>query len=463
MSSTTSFLSLLLPLNGEYVDTWDEPMNDNLTKIDNWAQDINDEIVTARFGESSLAEFLAIAHNADGSLIPTPEVLNSRSSTLLYGDESQTGVNFDLATRLGQGDKEVFYAREGSPDLRSNLARRLSKISKVLEGSEDANGYPTWMGFTGINVNLDGATQNILFLISGKVARIRKLEQISISGGAGVKQLYAQFNETGLIRVDGDSTTAPPATANGTCSSDGAKVRLFSDLTVDFTTKDVKVGDILEILGNGLNAGLYQIAQVAPGGNVNQLKILGVFPGGSLSSLNYNIYDPYAVTLGFDAVQTPADGKFYIGEADFDGTSVTAVRAIHSGDMFVGEWRSVDLTSATSFTEVWAHNLFDDALDIEVQVSLNNDGTSPIEIMSFGNMINTLVLNNSLGISTGDQSLTGTIALGGVIQDGKSVKMNFTNKQVTVSNSTASLLFKDFSGSNHQTGYIRVVVKKLRK
>lgn len=462
MSQTTSFLSLLLPLNGEYVDTWDEPMNANLTKIDEWAQDIGQEIADARFGEVSLKAFLETSHNADGSLIPTTEVLNSRSS-FLYGDESPSAVNFDLAARLFQSDKDVFYAREGASDLRSSLATRLSKASKVLEGSQDANGYPTWLGYTGVNVNLDGATQNILLLISGKVGRIRKLEIVPVSGAVGTKYLYAQFNPTGLIRVDGDSTTAPPVSPNGTCSTDGLKVRLFVDTTVDFTTQDVKAGDVLEILGNGPNAGMYQIAEVAPGGNNNSLKIYGVFPGGALTALNYTISDAFAVTLGYDIAPTPAEGKFYIGEADFDGSSVTAVRAIMFGDMFVSEWRSVDVSGSPTFTEIWNHTLFDDALDIEIQVSQNNDGTTPIEILSKSSMINTLTLNNGLTISAGDQTLGGSITLAGTVQDGRSVKMNFTKTQVTVSNVTASLFYKDFSGASQTGGFVRVVVKKLRK
>jgi hypothetical protein len=310
MSSTTTFLGLLLPLNGEYVDTWDGPLNENLTKIDSWASGISQEIIDARFGETSLKLFLQKSHNADGSLKPTEEVLNSRSS-LLYGDESPTGVNFDLATRLFQSDKEVFYAREGSSDLRQARSVRSSKASKVLEGTKDANGFATWLGSTGTNVNLDGVTQNILFLISGKVSRVRKLEQIAISGAVGTKHLYAQFNAEGIIRVDGDSTTAPPVSANGTCGTDGLKVRLFVDSSVDFTTQDVKPGDLLEILGNGLNAGLYQIHSVAPGGNNNALRIMGVFPGGALASLNYTIRDPFAVTLGFDDSLTPADTFMY--------------------------------------------------------------------------------------------------------------------------------------------------------
>ena len=462
MSLTTTFLSLVLPQNGEYVDTWDDPLNANLQKIDLWAFGVNQEIVDARFGESSLKNFLLQSFNNDGTLKPTEEVLNSRSS-LLYGDQSPAGVDFDLATRLFQSDKEVFYAREGSSDLRQALAVRSSKASKVLEGSKDSNGLPVWMGSTGTNINLDGATQNILFLISGKVGRVRKLEQIPVSGSVGTKQVYAQFNPEGLVRVNGDTNNPPPTTASGSTGSDGAKVTIFSDLTVDFTTKDVKPGDILEIIGNGANAGLYQIGVVAPGGNVNQLKILGVFPGGSSASLNYTVRDPFAVTLGVDDTLTPADGKFYIGEADYDGTGITAVRAIHFDDFFIGDWRSVDVSTAPTFTEVWNHKLFDDALDIEIQVSQANDGSAPIEILSNSGIFSSLGITNTLALTAGDQTLSGGVNLTGSLINTRSAKMQFTKTQVTVQNFTANLFYKDYSSTDRQSGYVRVVVKKLRK
>jgi hypothetical protein len=474
MSTTTSLLSLELPGNGEYVDTWDAPINDNFLKIDAWAEGIQAEIQNARFGQTTLANFLAISINSNGSLKPTPEVLKSRSS-FTYGDETPSAVDFDLASRLYQGDREVFDAREGYSDLRTLNSVRSFKANMVLDGAKDVNGYPSWMGFTGINVQIDGSIDNLILSIGGYLGRVRKLEQITISGGLGTKYLYAQYNPTGLVRIDGDSSVAPPASANGTIGSDGFKVRIFEDSSIDFTTQDIKVGDVLEILGTGANAGFYQVAVIAPGGNVNRIQIKGVFPAGAQASLNYNIYDPMAVSLGFDSVKTPSPNKIYIGEADWDGTAVTAARALHFEDYFIGEWRSVDLIGSPTFTEIWNHKLFDDAVDVQVQVSQANDGTAPVESLSLAGLNNTLAISstlaiaNTLALSAGDQTLSGSVALSGSVSlngsalMARSARARWTNSQVTVSNVTNNLFYKDFGGVDRQQGFVRVIVKKLRK
>jgi hypothetical protein len=115
MATKTDFLQLTLPLNNEYQNTWDQPMNDNLQKVDDFAKAMNEEIISARHGKTDLAAFLDVAHNSDGSLKPTDEVVAARNS-FAYGDEDALG-DFDLGRRLDRGDTEVFDAREGAPLL----------------------------------------------------------------------------------------------------------------------------------------------------------------------------------------------------------------------------------------------------------------------------------------------------------------------------------------------------------
>lgn len=462
MANTSDFFKFTLPENGEYVDTWDQELNKNLSLIDSWAAAVDEEIKDARFGSPDLKTFLQQAHNTDGSLKATPEVVRSRSSHV-YGDETQAGADFELANRLFQSDKEVYQAREGFSDLRSALARRSGKANMVLEGAMDLNGYPTWLGQTGINIQIDGSITPLIFSINGLLGRCRKLEQISISGTAGTKYLYAQFNTQGIVRIDGDSSTPGPATANGKIGSDGFKIRIFEDTTIDFTQQDVKLGDELEILGTGDNIGTYLIAEVAPGGNVNRLKIKGVFPANAQASLDYVIRDPMAVTLGFDSVKTPSATKLYIGEAAWDGSAVTSSTPLHFKDYFIGDWRAVNLASASSFTEVWNHRLMDDALQVTVQVSQTNDGTGAVEELSLTKLASTLALANTLALSNGDQTLSGALVLNGLVTLTSSAKAVWTTKQVTISNATANQFYTDFSGVARQGGYIRVVVKKLRK
>lgn len=476
MATQTPFLKLIKPLNNEYIDTWDQPNNANWEAIDTWSAGISSEITAARFGKPNLAAFLAVSINNDGTLKPTPEVANARNS-FLYGDETPATDSFTLSQRLNKGDTEFHQAMEGYPTLRTKLAETSILKSAVISGSKDVNGYPTWMGFTGAVVNIDGVLNEILLNIDGFHARIRTLKQVDLTGEAsGNKYIFATYNPDGTIIVDGDSTVAPPASANGICGSDGSKIRIFQDSTVDFTAAGVKVGDILEIIGTNANVGKYLIKEVAPLANVNQIKIYGIFPGGALAGINYTVSNPWDPTLDFDTVKAVTPGKLYLGTAVFDGLSVTSFLPLHFKDYFVGEWRPIDVGASPTFEEIWNHNLFSDVLEVEVQVSQNNTGVGPIEMLS------TAIIGHNLGISvnstlaftqgtfnpgTGDathgvDALTGgvTASLTGDTYTTRSALVKWDNNKVYVKNPISSRFYTDYSSVTRSTGYIRVIVKK---
>jgi len=480
MATQTNFLKSTLPLNNEYQDTWDSPNNANFEAIDTWAKAVNDEIEAARFNKASLEEFLAVGHDDDGNLKPTSEVIAARNS-FLYGDETDeaTPVDFNLSSRLLQGDKEVHRAREGLPSLRDSLALKSYLQSAILGGTKDSNGFPTWLGRTGANAQIDGSATELKILIDGKLCRIRTLESISLSGqSAGTYQLYAQYEEDGVIVVDGDATSSPPAVAQGQISNDDDdKQTIFSDATVDFTAENVKVGDILDIINDPQgNTGSYQIKEIAPGGEVNQIKILGIFPGNAAASINYVIRNPWMVTLGFDATKTPEEGKLYLGEADFDGASVVAVRALHFKDVYVGDWRAIDISTVPTFEQIWDHNLFSEALEVKIQVCSANDGSQPIEEVSVGTISNTQGVNLTNGIShspdvfnpgttdasfvQGAFSSTLSAALTGDVTPDSAIKMKYSTTRVWVKNAVSGVFYKDYSGAAKTSGYIRVIVTK---
>lgn len=473
MATKTNFLQLTLPLNSEYQDTWDEPNNGNFEILDAWAEGIDTELVDARFTKTSLKEFLEVGHNTDGTLKATPEVITARDS-FSYGELDS------LSERLNLGDKEVFKAREALDSLRANLALHTYMQNAVLSGTKNVNGYPTWLGFTGANAQIDGSVTELLMLIDGKKGRTRVIETVTISGAAGTKYLYATYNEDGVDRIDGDSSTPPPAVAAGTIGTDSFDdtLSIFEDLTVDFTTKDVEPGDILTVLGTGGNAGQYLVLTVAPNANVNQLKIKGIFPGVAQASIDYLVADPLAVSYGFDLVKAPATGKFYLGEVDFDGAAITAVRAIVFNDVFVGEWRPVDVVGTPIYTETWNHNMFSDKLEVMVQASSANDGSQPITNLDVGSLSSTLSLafSNTLLFSAGGPfdpgtsdasytpapSLSGTVSssLGGTVYLDNAVRMEYTTTQISVKNPLAGKFYKNFSGVDQTVGYVRVIVRR---
>lgn len=464
MATKTTFLKLTKPLNNEYQDTWDQPVNNNIDLIDSWAEGIDQELSDARSPKSSLREFLEVSLETDGSLKPAPEVVLARNS-FCYGDETDDQEDFDLNGRVSASEKEIFDAREGHASIRLALATKNFSKNEVISGLKNTNGYPTWMGYTGVNVQVDGSGETLWVSIGGKLAHVRNLKQITISGATGVKYLYADINPDGEIIVNGDP--ALPALGQGTVGSDGTKVRVFDDQTQDFTTQNIRVGDVLELLGTSLNAGRYVIAEIAPGGDTHKLKIKGIFPGGATTALKYYIKDMVGVTLGFTDDNTAVDGRFFIGEADWDGT-IMAIRPIHFDDTFISEWRSVDVTTNPTFTEVWNHNLFDDALDVRVQVSSSNNGTTPIEELSTSNIGSDLAVTraNTLALSpTTPQAITGdvTVTLSGGAYPARSVAVKWTRYTATIKNLRNNLFYKDYDGASKTTGYVRVVISKMRK
>lgn len=488
MATTTTYLSLILPGLGEYVDTWYIPVNENMEKIDAWTSAFGQEVVNARGSTASLAAFLTVAHNADGSLKPTASEAEA-SSSQIYGYLNPDTTDFSLNDRIEAGDWETFSGREGQASLRAAAALRASLPTQVVTGSKDGNGYPAWMGFTANKVQVDGSSELLLFMIDGYLARMRTLKEITLSGGAGTKYPYASFEADGLVTVDGDLS---PSSGNGTVSTnvDGYAV-YFNDATKDFTAEDVQPGDILELI-DSTSIGTYVVKTVAPGAITSRLEIVGLFPTSGISGINYQISDPLAVTLGFDTTETPATGKIYLGEADYDGVAVTAVRPRHFKDVFVGEWRAVDVSSTPTFEEIFLHKLGSDQLDFSVQVSQANDGSSPVEELDLATLTSTLgvSLNNTLGVSitnglsftpgtfnpgTTDASyipgsLTGTItgsltgslsaSLTGDIEMDRAVRVKWDKNRIYVKNVVGNVFYTDYDGTAQQTGFIRVVVRK---
>lgn len=452
MGIKTIFLKLALLGTGEQRDTWGEVLNDNFERIDDKTLALNDEITAARFNALSLPAFLSVGHESNGSIKPIAEVTNARNS-VLHGSKDS------LVKRLDAGDIAFFRAMEGHASLRSSIARSSYMQGSILDGARDANGYPTWLGFTGANVQVDGGVTNILMLINGQKARIRTLKQITLSGTAGLKHLYAQFNNEGLDVV---------TSVNGTTGTN-----TFVDTSVNFVTQNVKQYDVLTIL-SGINAGSYLISTVV---NPTQVQIFGVFPS-PLSGMNYTIKDPLEVTLGYDNnTQSPAVGKLYIGEADFDSSAVTAVRALHFEDVFVGAWQAVNVVITPQFNLTWNHNLLSNNLEVIVQAAAGTGVNDPVTPMDIGSLTNTTVLNFSdttsfqpgtfnPGTSNATYfpvpSFTGLITSslsGSVILD-NAVRVQFTRTQVQVKNPLAGTFFKDFSGAALTSGFVRVIVRR---
>lgn len=492
MADTTTNIGLTLPGFGEFDDSWWEPLNENFTKIDTEIGALKDEIVDARHSEASLKDFLDVGHNSDGTLKPTEEVIDGRN-TFLYGHrDPDSGDEFTLKSQADNSGRELWRAREASLSLVDSLAFREYAASKrVISGSADGNGQPTWMGSTGANINIDGGTTPLFMMIDGYVHRIRTLKQLLLSGASGTKYIYAERQVDGVVTVDGDSTTPPPVSPGGTTAADGlAEMTIFADTTKDFTTEDVKIGDYLTLI-DGQDAGTYLILEIAPGGVVSKLKIVGKFPVGGQSNINYTISDRQCPVLGFATAETVTAGRLYIGEADFDGVSITAYRPRNFGDSYISPWQSIDVSAPALLSEIiLPHLLGSDKLDISIQVSQADDGSQPVEELSVGQVGNgTLTFTPSNGslavdigtlvtaavqLSAGDQTvtqqpalsgapgLTGTVggALSGTISATRSLAMKWDRNRVYIKGLLSGVFYTDYGGVVRQTGKLRVIARR---
>lgn len=465
MANNTSKLNLTLPGFGEFTDSWDVHMNENFSKIDAWAFDISKEIQEARFTKSSLKSFLEKAHNTDGTLQPTAEVVAARDS-FFYGPDQETDLNMELGVLAKVRDVDLWKACANSSDLRDALAYRSSFRNLLLAGMKDSNGYPTWCGFTGNTVHIDGSVSPLMMMIDGKISRVRTLENEIISDGtAGTKYIYATFQSDGISFL---------SNALNTTSSVGADKRTHAESGKNYVAAGVKVGDILRYK-DGANKGDYIISEVAPGGLANQLKIKSYFKesiGGT-----YDIIDPLGVTIRYGIDETPAAGRIYIAEADFSGSAVTAVRPRNFGSEFVGEWRQVNVTSVSTFLQEWNHNFGTDKVSIEVQASKADDGSEPVEQLFNVRLANSLSLsapvlsgspaltgtatggNGTLAATTGTLAVAAPTITGGAVLE-NAVLVRHTRNKVSVKNAVPSSFFRDFDGVNCQSGYIRVIITK---
>lgn len=526
MANKTPFLDLIQPGYMEYKETWWEPLNQNFDTLDTWAESTDQEIKDARFSAVSLSAFLAVSHETSGQLKATPEVIRARNSAV-YGFQTSDVVpaNFTLGQRIDQVDWEVWAGREGAADLKALSAFRAPNPKHQIIVGAESSGYPDWLSSTLSTLKVYGKTAPLWFAIGGKLGRVRSDVDVAVTGVARTVYLYAQYlppGDAGKIVVDG--VILPLGTAGfGATSGDlsGNQV-YFTDLSGsrDFwpmkNDNTLSAGDVLE-LTDSTEIGKYLIKSIDESivvpGTSNQVTIVGTFPNGGRSGINYTITDPLAVTLGTMDSDSPTDDIIVIAEADFTGSGFSALRPRHFRDTFVGEWRQVSVTAGAGIPNLgtvvpgvyetkYDHHLGSDLLDITVQVSQSNTGSAPVEEMSLATLdastlavtindgkslvkTSTLVFSPAThapdvlapntpqvytqgGFSGG--SLAGTIdyALAGSITGSKSgdvymersVKAKWDKNSIWIKNAVTDRFYKDYDGTLRTAGYIRVIVRK---
>jgi hypothetical protein len=475
MAGKTNYLSLILPANNEYSDTWDVPMNKNFVTIDEEFELIGNELQAARFTKTSLAEFLAVGHLSNGELKPSPEVDAARNSPV-YGDDDGTGTDNVLKTRLDQGDREIWDARENMTSLQAALARRARDFDypdTVYKGAQTAENQPNFLTASGSEFQLNGNPTPVEFNIDGYYYRINSDETVNVTGGDGIRYLYAQKPASPIVLVDGSTGNNGITTIN---AGNSDKVQVFKDSTKDFVALGLQPGVVIEVL-NTDNAGQYIVEEVGFDGNNDELKIIGIFVN-VIGSINYNILDPIKPEFGVDTTYAEVDGKCYIGEANYVSGALIGgtVISYNFKRKYESQFEAIDVSSSPTFEEIYNHNLGALPKKVWVYASQASDGSLPIEPLSFA------IVNNDLGVSvnntiaytpgvfdpgTGDStytdgSLGGTVtaSITGSVYNLKSVIVKVTKTQIFVKNPTANHFYRDYDGTDQDTGYLKVVCEK---
>jgi len=355
MADQTAYLNLTLMGFNEYADAWGYSINNNWEAVDLWSSRVEGELLDARLSKPTLKELLEVGHNSDGTLKATGEVVEARSSRYL-------GRKDLLSDRISLTEAELWRSFAGQGDLASGLAMTGGKKSLFLSSLP-----ASWITATGETVSFNPGVAPIWLLIEGKPYRIRTIQTHELTGGSGARYLYVEKPANPVVKETG---------VTGVISSDPDLGAVnFTQLNATFTT-NVKVGDILNIYGqegdNAVVNGDY-VVEVVTAGN---LKIAGKFPVASLSTVQWKVIDPYAVTVGADTALVDVSGKFYVGTCTYnESNAVTSISYCQAGDTYVSEWETVSASGHAFFGSghQFNHNLMTDELDISFQVK---NGTS---------------------------------------------------------------------------------------
>jgi len=505
VANRTPYLGLILPINGEYTNTWDVPVNGNFSKIDTAIEGVTTEVQASRFQLASLPAFLSVSIEADGTLKPTAEVEESRNSKV-YGQFDSAGNSYTLGDRIELGDIEVFYARSGALDLLSALSfigRGNTVPDSVVSGAIDASGNPSFLGSASNKFKLEASTNSpIIFNISGKRMSLTQDLDVNSTGVSGLQILIAEAPDVPVLPTGWPtlvpSTIVVPVTAGGSAVADpdsGSRVRKFTS-TIDLNLYNVRRGMILTInTTNSPNNGSYIIDQVGltSGGITDNfsLTIIGVFDS-SGTALDFTITDPTQPKFSVVAsTATLTAGQCRVGEAMADAAaSLSSVLAYAFNHRYESTFKG--MVSAGSIVTVdYQHNLGFIPTSIQILVSSGVDGTPWVEPLTVAESTHNFAssVTSSLILSPGTwsqgtwipaatpgvatpsysplpdysplPSLSGSVTGGpltGSLKPLNSVRLRTTKTLLSIKNITAGFVFSDFDGQAHDTGYIKVIV-----
>lgn len=423
MPAFTTFLNLSLPALSEFVDSWNEPLNQNFEAIDDWTSDLHANLVGAGTGTTwaqlrgsltNLATRLDVSIAANGTLdLSSSQDLLDLSISAYKGTFG--GVPVD---RMNDTDREIYDARQPfadgrfapmpsagpsagfpgeeldsgiafrSTDFGAKSAQPIASPSVPWSPGLVSGGGGTPLTDVGVGtgrVVFNGTAQTAAFNIDGYLFRIREDIQLDYSTmtplsvgdyvwfyverndanyGLSADLKYSELGGTPIAKdlrklKTGTGTTASPST--------------FEDTSGTFETVPfiIKEGDTLRILTGG-DAGDYVISVLDGTAPNTKFTIKGSFKVGGVTAA-YEIIDNAMPNIGAVIAQSPAsdpqsqppfvEGRVYIGRLKHN--TAASILAFTKGGVADSGW------GTQTFPYIFQHNLGVVPSKIEIWVRKN--------------------------------------------------------------------------------------------
>lgn len=510
MASTTTFMSFTLPALNEFVDAWNEPLNQNFEDLDDWLKDLHDSLVSSstsgtwsslRGSKSSLAARLDVSINADGTLD-----VSGSADILAMATSNIRGQFSNPRDRLNDGDEEIYEARQPVADGRfapmpaagpsagfppesidAGIAVRSADFGASTSFPISGPRKPWSPGLVtgGANplisalaigrVRISADTIPAIFNIDGYVFRIREIVDFDWNlltpGDNDYVWIYVERVEAGYgganFRYDGpggsgvatkDLRKLQSGTAGVTSGS------TFTDAAALFNTialGKVKEGDVL-VVESGIAAGDYVIDQLDGTTPDTKLTIKGVFKA-NVSGITWHIRDnPHpnigAVVTDADPATLPAyaDGRVYIGRAKHrTGSNPEEVITFAKNGVYDSGWGSVD--ASADFPKTLTHNLGAVPTKVEIWMRLSAVDRiyQPVVERQVVTNVDTANFPNPLA---GDVKLA-TMLLPSVRAHSSEVDITVMLLNASTDPAKPSALFTDSGGTDRAVGQMRVIAR----
>lgn len=507
MANSTSFLSLVLPELGEFVNSWNEPLNQNFEDIDEWLEDLHDNLVAVGSGSTwaalrgsldSLAERLDVSINADGTLdvSNSPDILDIATSAYRgqftgprdrlndvdreFYNAGQAAANGRFTPMAPSGPSAGFPHEEidsgiaiRSADFGAHSAEPISSPQRPWAPGLIVGGADPFVTANAVGQVRLNAGNGALFNIDGYLFRIREdiIFDYSLLSPNDLDYvwLYVQRGDysNANFQYDGpggggvavkDLRELQSGSAGQTSGS------TFQDAGASFNTAalgKVKSGDIL-VIESGAAAGSYVINALDGTTPDTKLTIKGTFFA-DVSGVPWHIQDDWHpnvgafVTDGATTTRPPFQaGRVYIGRFRHNAAlNPDQLVTFQRGGVWDSGWIAADASSWPP--TIPDHNLgaIPSSVDIWVRVDAISRAYRP--------MVQRQVLTN---FDTGDTNVDPT--------DPKTATLLFPSMQAHVSETTVALvllnastdpakpaaLFTDSGGTDRITGQIRIIARR---